>query len=90
MSNLYEKYMIYLHNKILGSHTKHNPIHNNIEVCTKTKLGLDYNSLWGEASFPRKVPHSGTRVYEWSRHAWRIVMIEIGLGLAVLQAEPSH
>jgi hypothetical protein len=36
----------------LGSHTEYNSICNSIKVCTKTRLGLDYNSSWGEAPRP--------------------------------------
>jgi hypothetical protein len=57
----------YLRSEVLGSHTEYNPICNSIKVCTKTRLGLDYNFPWGEAPYPEKVPRSGTRVCEWSR-----------------------
>jgi hypothetical protein len=49
----------YSRSDVLDSHTEHNPIYNIIKVCTKTRLGLDYNSSWGEAPSPRKVPRSG-------------------------------
>jgi hypothetical protein len=49
----------YSRSKVLDSRTEHNPICNSIKVCTKTRLGLDYNSPWSDAPFPRKVPRSG-------------------------------
>jgi hypothetical protein len=45
---------------VLSSHTEHNSICNNIKVCTKTRLGLDYNSPWCKAPSFRKVLRSGT------------------------------
>jgi hypothetical protein len=39
---------------MLGSHTEHNPICNSIKACTKTRLGLDYNSPRGKAPLSKK------------------------------------
>jgi hypothetical protein len=39
----------YSRSEVLGSHTEHNPICSSIKVFTETRLGLDYNSPWGEA-----------------------------------------
>jgi hypothetical protein len=61
------RYVIYSRSELLDSHTKYNPICISIKVFTITRLVLDYNSQWGKAPFHRKMPRSGTRVYEWGR-----------------------
>jgi hypothetical protein len=54
MYNFNDDSEFYSRSDILGSHAKRNPIYNSIKVCTKTRLGLDYNSSWDEAPSPEK------------------------------------